>query len=79
MRTVYALVYYSGLKTRQTISVHDTAIQADDAWRKKGQNADERIILQTLRDDGSVAYEQTLMLAGYKDAVDSKNVFLIPD
>lgn len=67
MKTVYSLVRYLDHKTRQTISTHDTAIQADDEWRKGACPDDERIILQIFRDDGSVAYEQTLKMAGYDE------------
>lgn len=67
MRTVYALVRYLDHKTRQTISTHDTTIQADNEWQKGGHRQDERIVLQSLREDGSVAYEETLRLAGYKE------------
>jgi len=73
MRTIHKLVRYIDYKTRQDISTHDTAIQADDAWRKGGQREDERVILQTLRDDGTVAYEQTLLQVKQVE----KNVTLI--
>lgn len=64
MKTIYCVVRYIDRKTRQTLSAHDTAIQADNEWRKNGHHPNEMIVLQYLRDDGSVCYEETLKLAG---------------
>ncbi len=74
MRSFYDIVHYNG-NVVETISRHNTLIQADDAWKRMEQNAttedkidffeDCRIFLRYYSEENSIAafFEKTI--AGY--------------